>query len=158
MDQPNLQHANSSSRVAQPPPDKQDEKTIPLDGVEARPAAVSRQPINIGAQGAVVAPLRAEPPRPAPPSASPLPKAEPPRPTAPAVRPAQAPKVGSGERITGMKTFFAKLHAGSLSFLEEQIQGWLKENPGVTIKTTNVTTGEVQAKTTEANLIIVVWY
>jgi hypothetical protein len=64
----------------------------------------------------------------------------------------------SGERITGMKTFFAKLHAGSLTFLEEQIQGWLKDNPGITIKTTNVTTGEVAAKTTEPNLIIVVWY
>jgi len=64
----------------------------------------------------------------------------------------------SGERITGMKTFFAKLHAGSLTFLEEQIQGWLKENPGVTIKATNITTGDVQAKVTEPNLIIVVWY
>jgi hypothetical protein len=57
-----------------------------------------------------------------------------------------------------MKTFFAKLHPGSLMFLEEQVQGWLKDNPGTTIKTTNVTTGDVQGKTTEANLIIVVWY
>jgi hypothetical protein len=65
---------------------------------------------------------------------------------------------GSGERINGMKTFFAKLHAGSLTFLEEQIQGWLKDNPTVTIKATNVTTGEVQAKVTEPNLIVTVWY
>ena len=76
-----------------------------------------------------------------------------------AAKPPQAVKSSTaGDRITGMKTFFAKLHAGSLTFLEEQIQGWLKENPGITIKTTNVTVGEVQAKTSEPNLIIVVWY
>jgi hypothetical protein len=57
-----------------------------------------------------------------------------------------------------MKTFFAKLHVGALSFLEEQIADWLKANPGITIKATNVTTGEVQAKVTEPNLIITVWY
>ncbi len=57
-----------------------------------------------------------------------------------------------------MKTFFAKLHAGSLTFLEEQIAGWLKENPSVTIKATNITVGEVQAKVTEPNLIVVVWF
>jgi len=57
-----------------------------------------------------------------------------------------------------MKTFFAKLHIGSMAFLEEQIQGWLKDNPGITIKATNVTTGEIQAKTSEPNLIVVVWY
>ncbi|MDH7598723.1 MAG: hypothetical protein QHH07_03665 [Sedimentisphaerales bacterium] len=63
-----------------------------------------------------------------------------------------------GERILGMKTFFAKLHAGSLAFLEEQIAGWLKEHPNIRIKTTNVTVGDVQGKTTEPNLIVVIWY
>jgi len=142
MDQPNPQNVNST-RIAQPPPAKPDDKTIPFDSVQPRPAVVSRQPINVGGQvgGAVPAP-KVEPPRPAP------------------VRPAQPPTPvsRSGERISGMKTFFAKLHVGSLTFLEEQIQGWLKENPGITIKATNVTTGEVQAKATEPNLIIVVWY
>jgi len=65
---------------------------------------------------------------------------------------------GSASRITGVKTFFTKLHPGAMEFLDEQIQKWLKENPGVHIKLTNTTTGEVQAKKTEPNIIIHVWY
>jgi hypothetical protein len=159
MDQPNLQNANSS-RIAQSPPGKTDEKPIPFDSVDAKPGAVSRQPLSLGAPGGTAAPA----PRPASPVAAPKPvsPAAPaaPRPSPVAVKPVQTPvpKNGSGERITGMKTFFAKLHVGSMAFLEEQIQGWLKDNPGVSIKTTNVTTGEIQAKTSEPNLIVVVWY
>jgi len=62
------------------------------------------------------------------------------------------------DRITGVKTFFTKLHPGAMEFLDEQIQKWLQENPGVHIKLTNTTTGEVQAKKTEPNIIITVWY
>jgi len=64
----------------------------------------------------------------------------------------------STDRITGVKTFFTKLHPGAMEFLDEQIQKWLRENPGVHIKSTNTTTGEVQAKKTEPNIIITVWY
>jgi hypothetical protein len=64
----------------------------------------------------------------------------------------------SPERITGVKTFFAKLHPGAMEFLDEQITNWLRGNPGLTIKRTDITTGEVQAKKTEPNLIITVWY
>ena len=67
-------------------------------------------------------------------------------------------KVVSCERITGVKTFFTKLHAGSIDFLNEQINRWLKENPGVVIKRTETVTGMVAAKKTEPNLIITVWY
>jgi hypothetical protein len=147
--------------MGQPPPEKTAEKPIPFDSVEAKPVTVSRQPISLGGShaGSVT-------PGPRPASAAPaaMPKVEAPRPAAAPVRPAVAPaptpvqRNGSGERILGMKTFFAKLHAGSLTFLEEQIQGWLKENPHIQIKATNVTTGEVQAKVTEPNLIITVWY
>lgn len=66
--------------------------------------------------------------------------------------------VSSPERITGIKTFFAKLHPGAMQFLDEQITNWLKHNPGITIKRTNITTGDIQAKKTEPNIIITIWY
>ena len=62
------------------------------------------------------------------------------------------------ERITGIKTFFAKLHVGAIDFLEEQIANWLKENPDISIKRTNEVTGEVQGKKSEPNIIITAWY
>ncbi len=62
------------------------------------------------------------------------------------------------ERITGVRTFFTKLHAGAIAFLDEQIAKWLKENPDVVIKRTNVITGEIQGKKIEPNIIITVWY
>jgi len=58
----------------------------------------------------------------------------------------------------GVKTFFTKLHPGAMNFLDEQITKWLKENPHVTVKRTNIVTGQVQAKKTEPNIIITVWY
>lgn len=64
----------------------------------------------------------------------------------------------SPERITGVKTFFSKLHPGALDFLDKQITNWLRNNPGLVIKRTNTTTGEVQAKKAEPNIIITVWY
>ena len=64
----------------------------------------------------------------------------------------------SSERITGTKTFFTKLHAGAIDFLSEQINDWLKKNPGITIKQTNTVTGDVIGKKTEPNIIITVWY
>ena len=83
----------------------------------------------------------------------------------PASAPAAAPTVGksgpavvSTDRISGVKTFITKLHAGSVEFLDEIINSWLKDNPGVIIKRTNTVVGEVRSKTTEPNLIITVWY
>ncbi len=67
-------------------------------------------------------------------------------------------KIVSTERITGVKTFFTKLHAGAIEFQDELIAKWLKENPGVSIKLTNIITGEIQGKKTEPNIIISVWY
>jgi len=64
----------------------------------------------------------------------------------------------SGEQVNGVKIFFAKLHAGSIEFLEGQIKDWLKANPGVSIKRTNTVVGEIQAKKTEPNIIVSVWY
>ena len=42
--------------------------------------------------------------------------------------------------------------------IDEQITKWLTENPDVQVKRTNVSTGQVQAKKTEPNIIINVWY
>ncbi|MBN2018891.1 MAG: hypothetical protein JW749_01560 [Sedimentisphaerales bacterium] len=67
-------------------------------------------------------------------------------------------KVSWPDRITGCKTFFAKLHVGAIDFLDEQVSTWLKDNPGVSIKMTNAVVGEIQAKKTEPNLIVTVWY
>ncbi len=62
------------------------------------------------------------------------------------------------DRITGVRTFFTKLHGGAIEFLDEQISDWLKENPGVQIKRTNTVTGDVIGKKTEPNIIITIWY
>jgi len=64
-----------------------------------------------------------------------IPKAQMPKPAA--KKPAQ--KTASTDRIEGVKTFFTKLHPGALNL-------------------TNITTGLVQAKKTEPNVIITVWY
>ncbi len=61
-------------------------------------------------------------------------------------------------RISGLKTFFTKLHPGALVFLDEQVTEWLKAHPDVQIKRTNVSVGEVMSKKTEPNIIINVWY
>jgi hypothetical protein len=79
---------------------------------------------------------------------------------APEIEPAAKPanKVASSERVTGVKTFFTKLHPGAMDFLDKQITNWLRSNPGLKVKRTNMTTGEVQGKKSEPNIIITVWY
>jgi len=121
----------------------------------AGPAPVSRAPLNLGGTGAPVAatPSPAAAPAAAP-AGAPRPPVLGPKPVAP--RPA-AP-AANGDRITGCKTFFTKLHPGAIDFLDDQINQWLKDNPGVVIKLTNTTTGEVQGKKTEANILMTVWY
>ena len=67
-------------------------------------------------------------------------------------------KVISTDKIAGVKTFLAKLHIGSIDFVDQQINDWLKDNPGITIKRTNTATGMVTGKTTEPHIIVTVWY
>lgn len=122
---------------------------------------VSHAPLDLGASPAPApAPVAAPVPAaaPAPQSVAPRPVARPvaaaPRPVMRAAGPAPAPT----GRIRGVKTFFTKLHPGAIEFLDEQITKWLCENPDVSIKHTNVTVGEVQAKKTEPNILITVWF
>ena len=119
-------------------PDNNDSnEPIPFD--ESEGTSISHAPLNLG--GSDTAPL--------------------PTPTSPPARTVvkkQEQKVSSTDRITGVRTFFTKLHAGAIDFLSEQITEWLKKNPGIKIKQTNTTIGEIQAKKTEPNIIITVWY
>ena len=146
---------NVSGNTPNPNPNPNRSDSLPLnDGtgqptrVEAPPAAgapsVSRAPLNLG--GGATAPAA-----PAAPTA----------PKAPVLRPAQprpAPSTAAGDRITSCRAFFTKLHPGAIKFLEEQITAWLKDNPGIVIKRTDVTTGEITEKKSEPSLIILVWY
>jgi len=113
---------------------------IPFEDDDTSGTNISHSPLNLGG-GSVEAPqpeVHAQPPRP--------------------IEKKPAEKPSSSERISGVKTFFTKLHAGALDFLDEQITNWLKVNPGITIKRTNTATGEVAGKKTEPNIIITVWY
>ena len=67
-------------------------------------------------------------------------------------------KIISSDRITGVKTFFTKLHEGSIEFIDERINGWLTENPGIVVKRTNTATGIVTGKKSEPSIMITVWY
>ncbi len=118
------------------------DKPISFDDDDTGQTNVSHSPLNLGGRGTAE-----------------IPKTAAAKPTA--ARPATAQpaeKAVSSDRITGVRTFFTKLHPGAMEFLDGQISNWLKANPGVVIKRTNTATGEVQAKKTEPNIIITVWY
>jgi len=112
------------------------DKPIPFDdgGVE-----VSHSPLNLGA-GAASGAAETE---------------------APAARAAgrdTVKRVSWPDRITGIRTFYTKLHPGAMEFLDEQVCNWLRDNPGVNVKRTNVVIGDVAAKKTEPNIIVSIWY
>ncbi len=111
-------------------------KPIPIDAPDTGGTGVSHSPLELGGN-----PVE-------------MPKINVPKPAV------QKPtgEIVSADRIVGVKTFFTKLHPGAMNFLDEQITKWLQENPGVSIKRTNIVTGLVQAKKTEPNIIITVWY
>jgi hypothetical protein len=155
MDNPDTGNANGNNDL---------DKPIPLDGGSPAPAkedsangpAVSRAPLNLGGPAASGARPSPAPPRPMPlAAASARPRVQ--APQAPVRRPVAAAPAATG-RIANCKTFFTKLHPGAVEFLDEQICGWLHDNPNVVIKHTNVVVGEVQAKKTEPNILITVWY
>lgn len=116
------------------------DELIPFDNETSSPD-ISHSPLNLGGGGPVEVPRA--------------------KVTAQQVKPVEkkpAERTAPPERITGIKTFFAKLHPGAMNFLDEQITKWLNNNPGITIKRTNTVTGMIQAKKSEPNIIITVWY
>jgi hypothetical protein len=121
------------------PLDQDFDKPIPLDDISIGGGGISHAPLDLGGSSPVE-----------------MPKIEVPKPAPVAQKPTE--KVTSSDRISGVKTFFTKLHPGALNFLDEQITKWLAENPEVVIKRTNVITGEIQAKKTDPNIIITVWF
>jgi len=56
------------------------------------------------------------------------------------------------------RTFHARLSDSGLTFLDEQINEWLEKHPDVEVKFSNTTVGVVEAKRSDPNLIITVWY
>jgi len=102
--------------------------------------AISHSPLDLGSGQAVQAPKPKVHRAPVPAAAQAIQQAQP------------------AGRITAVKTFFTKLHAGAIAFLDEQITSWLKDNPDVVVKRTNVVMGEIQSKKTEPNIIVTVWY
>ena len=119
------------------PLDRDLNKPIPLEDISIGGGGVSHSPLDLGGSSPVE-----------------IPKIDVPG----SVAKKPVGKVISSERITGVKTFFTKLHPGAINFLDEQITKWLAENPEVIIKRTNVITGEIQAKKTDPNIIITVWF
>ena len=134
-----MENFNLNNPLNQPAPAGKDinKAPIPFDDSETSGKGVSHAPLDLGG----TAPVQ-------------IPKVEMPK---PAAKKPMA-KTASSDRIQGVKTFFTKLHPGALNFLDEQITRWLTENPDVQVKRTNITTGEVQSKKTEPNIIITVWY
>ena len=123
------------------PDDRDLEEPIPFDDDDISKAGVSHSPLNLGGGKATEAP-----------------KVEP---AAKAMMPTTkkaTEKIASTDRIIGVKTFFTKLHAGAIEFLDGQISNWLKENPEIRIHRTNITTGEMTGKKVEPNIIITIWY
>jgi hypothetical protein len=132
------------------------DKPIPFDDGTSD-ASVSHSPLSLGGSNTAQAPKAAIPQTAIPTTAvqnTAMPNFAVPK---PAVKKVEEKRV-STNRIIGVKTFFTKLHPGAIDFLDEQITKWLKENPGVTIKRTNTVTGDIQAKKTEPNIIITIWY
>ena len=138
MDNFDTSNTGSGDADESVPLDNKLDKPNPFDDDDTGDSSVSHTPLNLGGAGTTKAPAE------------------------PAVKPtAKAPTekvLSSPDRITGVKTFFTKLHAGAIDFLDEQITNWLKENPDITIKHTNTVTGMVIGKKSEPNIIVTVWY
>jgi hypothetical protein len=142
MENIDIGNFSGSENLDQPIPLGEDlDKPIPFDDGMGS-SSVSHSPLSLGGSSAAQAPKKE------------MPKIEVPKPSVKKVE----ENIVSTDRITGVKTFFTKLHPGAMDFLDEQITKWLKENPGVKIKRTNTVTGDVQAKKTEPNIVITVWY
>ena len=137
-----MENYNINNPLNQPGSINKDiDKPIPFDNSGSDEKGVSHAPLDLGGTSPVQ-----------------IPKVEMPKPMAVAATKKPTATTVSTSRIAGVKTFFTKLHPGALNFLDEQITRWLTENPGIHVKRTNVTTGELQAKKTEPNIIISVWY
>jgi len=137
-----------------PAPKEVDDELIPFEDIDPPPgkSGISHTPLNLGGPAKPAPAAKESQPKAASPPPTPAPQ---PKPAPPA---AVAPTAAPAERITGVRTFFTKLHAGAIDFLDQQITDWLAKNPDIHIKRTNTIYGEVTGKKVESNIIISVWY
>jgi hypothetical protein len=69
---------------------------------------------------------------------------------------------GRKPHITGagavkVKTFYTKLRADAIEFMDEQVNTWLEQHPEYEVKFVSSTIGPMVGKTTEPALIVSVW-
>ena len=137
-----MENININNPLNQPGSINEDiDKPIPFDNSDSGEKGVSHAPLDLGG----TSPIQ-------------IPKVEMPKPVEVAAAKKPTETTASTDQIVGVRTFFTKLHPGALNFLDEQITRWLTENPSIQVKRTNITTGQIQAKKTEPNIIITVWY
>ena len=56
-----------------------------------------------------------------------------------------------------VKTFIGKLTREAISYMDEQINKWLEENPEVEVKFVTVVQGDIIGRTREPSLLVCVW-
>lgn len=62
-----------------------------------------------------------------------------------------------GTGATHVKTFYSKLRADALDFMDHQINEWLDAHPELEVKFATTTIGELTGKTKELALFVNVW-
>jgi hypothetical protein len=56
------------------------------------------------------------------------------------------------------RIFHSKLNDGAISFMTQQINNWIDENPNISIKTSHATIGIWEGKHADPNLILTLFY
>lgn len=68
------------------------------------------------------------------------------------------PLIKSDKGATRVRTFHTRLAANAMSYMDDQINRWIDQNPDIEVKFTNATVGVVEGKKSEPHLIVTVWY
>lgn len=68
------------------------------------------------------------------------------------------PLAGRDQGATRCRTFHAKLAAGAIVYLDDQINEWIDSHPDVYIKTVSTTVGLFEGKHQEPHLMVTIFY
>lgn len=68
------------------------------------------------------------------------------------------PLAGKDQGATRCRTFHAKLAAGAIVYLDDQINEWIDGHPEVFIKTVSTTVGLFEGKHQEPHLMVTIFY
>ena len=63
----------------------------------------------------------------------------------------------SSHGASHVKTFVAKLTKEGISYMDEQINQWLAENPNAEVKFVTVAQGDIVGRTREPSLLVNIW-